>query len=228
MAVNRMSDADFQFLDFQNAEALFSHREQTDALVMAYQMIFGDSNGWAEHYARDEVLSKLRIELSGIARLRLCVRLEPSPIVVGFCWAQVIGVMEILSSIQSIKYFQSIGAPDLSDSLSRLIGDSQVVYVHELGIERAYRGKISLTQLIYPVIQDVSERASAKTVMFWSVPSTHVSKLAKRALFKRGFSVGEMEFYLGQVRRVAALERAHTALSTLRLSSAQSSRHPRG
>lgn len=210
----------FEYLDFLDAETLFADAALTDALVTAYQAIFGDSKGWSEHYERDEVLSKLRTELAGAAGLRLCVRREAHPVVAGFCWAQMIGVPEILAAIRTIKYFQSLGAPDLGTSLAQLLGAEPVIYVHDLGVQRVWRGGVPLTQLAYPVVRDISQRTGATNLLFWSIPSTHLSLLARRALFRRGLGVGEMEFYLGSVgqvealvKRVAVLERARTAVA---------------
>lgn len=188
---------EFRFVDFTSFDRLSADAKLTDALVLAYQTIFGDPTGWAEEYTRDEILMKLAAELSGQAILRLC--LNRSGLVVGFCWAQVLDVDEIASAIATIKYYQSIGAPEVKAPLRQRFGAERVIYLHDLGIDKRYRGRIPLTRLIYPVLDGLAKRSGLRSVLFWSIADTNISRLAKRALFQRILALDEIRFYSGDL-----------------------------
>lgn len=187
----------FSYAAFQGHAALIADPVLTNKLISSYQTIFGDPDGWAEHYTDEDVLEKLKNELTGQARLRMCM--DAAGDVAGFCWAQALCVNEIAGAINRIKYYQSIGAPDVISNLRRQLGDRQVIYLHELGIDSRYRGRIPLTQLIYPVLYGLAKRTGVETVLFWSVGDTKISRLAKRAMFERTLVLGDMHFYCGNL-----------------------------
>lgn len=187
----------FRYLDFRSFSTLAADQALLGQLISSYQAIFGDPNGWAEHYTDDDVLQKLKHELSGQAQLRLCV--DPADHIVGFCWAQALAVDGIAHAIGTIKYYQSIGAPDVLNPLCDRFGEREVIYLHDLGIDPRCRGRIPLTQLVYPVLDGLAKRANVTTVLFWSIADTNISRLAKRALFHRILALGEMRFYSGDL-----------------------------
>lgn len=187
----------FRYADFHNFPALAADPILTSQLVSSYQAIFGDPDGWGEHYTGEEVLQKLTNELAGSARLRVC--LDGADHIAGFCWAQVLDVEGIAGAIGTIKYYQSIGSPEVISHLRHQFGNRRVIYLHELGIDPRHRGRIPLTQLIYPVLDGLAKRTGIDTVLFWSVADTNISRLAKRALFHRILALSEMRFYCGDL-----------------------------
>ena len=46
----------FRYTDFHSFHALAANQPLTCKMVLAYQAIFGDPDGWAEHYTSEEVL----------------------------------------------------------------------------------------------------------------------------------------------------------------------------
>jgi hypothetical protein len=190
-----MRDKDLRYADFNSFASLEANKTLLDQLVLSYQSIFSNPDGWGEHYSSEEVVYKLTHELAGQGELRVCI--DTAGHVAGFCWAQVLSVRGIADAIGTIKYYQSIGAPDVINPLVRQLGDRQVIYLHDLGIDPRYRGRIPLTQLIYPVLDTLAKRTGVDTVLFWSIADTNISRLAKRALFDRILSLGEIRFYSG-------------------------------
>ena len=187
----------FRFVDFHSYPDLTADPVLMDQLVDAYQRIFGDPDGWAEEYSPEDVRQKLQTELAGQARLRVC--LDEEARIAGFCWAQVLDIGGIVDAIETIKYYRSIGSPDVAVPLRERFGARRVIYLHDLGIDPGSRGRIPLTQLIYPVLDSLAERSGIGTVLFWSVADTNVSRLAKRALFHRILALEEMRFYSGDI-----------------------------
>ena len=75
----------------------------------------------------------------------------------------------------------------------------QFIYLHDLGIKREYRGKLSLSKLIYPTLQGITLQTGIKEVLFWTIADTKVSKLAKRAGFDLVLLHSGMQFYKGNL-----------------------------
>jgi len=169
-----------------------------DALIEQYQLVFEESEVWGEAYSRDDVLAKLRDELAGEASLRICH--DRSGNVLGFCWAQLLGAAEVMRAVDSIKFYRSIALPDLRDRIEALLAGTRVLYVHDLGIASSARGRIPLTQLIYPVLADLAGRTGNGRVLFWSMPDTLVSVLARRGRFAECPMPNGMSFHLGEFR----------------------------
>jgi len=160
--------------------------------------VFGQSEVWGETYSRDDVLTKLRDELGGEASLRICH--DRSGNVFGFCWAQLLDAAAVMRAVDTIKFYHSIALPDLPDRIDALLSGTRVLYVHDLGVARSARGRVPLTQLIYPVLTDVGSRTGNGRVLFWSMPDPLVSTLARRARFAECPMPNGMSFHLGEFR----------------------------
>jgi hypothetical protein len=118
--------------------------------------------------------------------------------VLGFCWAQLLDAAQVMRAVDTIKFYQSIALPDLSDRIETLLAGRRVLYVHELGIVRAARGRIPLSKLIYPVLADLVGRIGNGRVLFWSMPDTLVSVLARRGRFAEYPMPNGMSFHIGE------------------------------
>ena len=153
---------------------------------------------WGETYAREDVLARLRDELAGEASLRICH--DRSGTVLGFCWAQLLDAAAVMRAVDTIKFYQSMALPDLPDRIDALLAGTRVLYVHDLGIARSARSRVPLTQLIYPVLADVARRTGHGRVLFWTMPETRVSTLARRARFVECPMPNGMRFHLGEFR----------------------------
>jgi len=81
-----------------------------------------------------------------------------------------------------------------------LLSGTRVLYVHDLGITPSARSRLPLTQLIYPVLADVARRTGHGRVLFWTMPETRVSSLARRARFVECPMPNGMRFHLGEFR----------------------------
>lgn len=192
-----MSARPLQYRDYNGIQELLRDPLIAKRLLVAYQEIFGGSDVWAETYTDQEVWQKLRDELSGRASLRVC--LDPSNgAVVAFFWAQLCGADDILRAVGSIKYSEALATPALLADLQETIGEREVIYVHDLGIRKEYRGRIWLTHLIGPPLWEVAERTGHGRVLFWSVPGTQVAAFARRAGFDEVLVTDGMHFHLGE------------------------------
>jgi hypothetical protein len=183
--------------DFHSYAELLGDVDLAKRLVVAYQEIFGDSEVWAETYTDAEVWRKLKAELAGRASLRVCVDARTGA-VVAFFWAQLCSAESIVRALGTIKYSQSLATPALVPTLEDAIGEREVIYVHDLGIRKAWRGRIWLTHLIGPVLWEVCARSGNGRVLFWSVPGTQVAAFARRAGFEEVLVTNGMHFHLGE------------------------------
>jgi hypothetical protein len=192
-----VSALDLQYRDFHSYQELSREVAVSNRLVRAYRTTFGDSEVWGENYSDADVHDKLREELAGRASLRVCVdRADES--VAAFFWAQLCGADEILRAIGTIKYSEALATPALRASLREAIGEREVIYVHDLGILKEYRGRIWLTNLIGPPLWEIGARTGKGRVLFWSVPGTQVSAFARRAGFEEILVTHGMHFHLGE------------------------------
>ena len=167
-------------------------------LVRAYQTTFGDADVWGETYSEEDVRTKLRAELGGEANLRLCVAHESESTVAGFLWAQLLGAADIARAIGTIKFSASLATPDLTLLLQRALQGRLVIYIHDFGILKAYRGRIWLTNLICPPLWEIAKQSGVTKVLFWSVPGTHVDAFARRVGFTPLLVANGMHFHLGE------------------------------
>lgn len=192
-----MSTPSLVYRDFHSYAELLAEVDLAKRLVVAYQEIFGGSEVWAETYSDAEVWRKVKAELAGRASLRVCI--DPANgAVVAFFWAQLCSAESIVRAIGTIKYSESLATPTLASELEDAIGEREVIYVHDLGIRKEYRGRIWLTHLIGPVLWEVCARSGNGRVLFWSVPGTQVAAFARRAGFEEVLVTQGMHFHLGE------------------------------
>ncbi|MFO7603800.1 MAG: hypothetical protein R6X06_08290 [Gammaproteobacteria bacterium] len=185
------------YIDFNNFEALAQQQDILNSLTSNYCRIFGEPDVWNETYDHDEIREKLQQELSGTSALRVCLDTESNE-VIGFCWAQLLDAAEIVTAVQSVHFYTAYGAPDVDQALHNIIGKNAVIYVQDLGINKAYRGSIPLEQLICPVIENVSKRAQTRNVFFWSVADTCIGWLAEKTGIRTALTIGKMQFFGGE------------------------------
>lgn len=188
-----------KFQEYLSYQDLSSRPAVFNQLITTYQSVFGEPDVWAENYTCEEVHSKLKAELAGSANLRICVDDDVESSVAGFFWAQLLHVPEIVDAIGTIKFSQSFAKAQLRAQLYDAIGPEPVIYIHDLGIQKAYRGKVQLTQLICPALWELTRRTGLAKVMFWSVPGTQMSAFAKRAGFAEVLVANGMHFYVGEL-----------------------------
>ena len=189
------------YQEFRSYPELAHHQRVMDQLVSAYQTTFGDSDVWAEHYSTDDVHRKLQTELSGRANLRVCVDGNTNIAearVAGFFWAQLRNAEEIVHAISTIKFSAALATSQLTQQLRDAIGDQEVIYIHDFGIMKGYRGRIWLTHLIGPPLWEIAQRSRVSKVLFWSVPGTQVDAFARRAGFKPVLVTHGLHFHLGE------------------------------
>jgi len=187
------------YADFQGFDALKNNTQQLNELINLYREVFAEPVGWNEEYSYEEVMTNLSNELDVNAQLRLCLDREKQDEVVGFCWAQLLSLTDICETVKSVQHYQAIGCPDIFTPLKQLLGDQPMVYLHDLGIKRELRGKLSLNKLIYPVLEDVVMQTGVNKVFFWTIAETNVSKLAKRAGFELVLLHSGMQCYTGEI-----------------------------
>jgi len=188
----------YKKMDFSNYGQLNANPIVANQLISLYQTIFGEPDVWEESYSHEDVDQKLKNELEGDASLRIIFDEENENQLVGFCWGQLLNAEQILVSIQSIKFYQTIGEPDLYETLQEILGNESVLYIHDLGVNQEYRGKVNLRKLIYPVLKDIASRTGTNKIFFWSVEGTCISRLAHRAGINLVTTLNGIQFFLGE------------------------------
>jgi len=191
------TDSNIQFIDFSSFDELIQHPKILVNLLTNYCNIFGEPDVWNEQYSIEDVLEKLEHELSGCAIMRLCIDNITNE-VIGFCWAQLLNGNQIITAIQSIHFYQKYRTEKIDESLRTLIGDESSIYVHDLGINKSYRGKIPLEQLICPVVEKLATLAQTRNLVFWSVTDTCIAWLAKKVGINIALTLGKMQFFEGE------------------------------
>jgi hypothetical protein len=189
-----------RFADFDTFAALRDNRNLLSGLIATYREIFSEPDVWNENYSYNDVLEKIEAEMAGAAGLRLC--LSQNDEVIGFCWAQRLTAERVCSAVGSIQFIGRIGrGPDveIERKLQDVVGEEPVVYLHDLGVRRQYRGKVPLIDLMVPVLEKVCQRAGTRRLCFWSVSQTCVGKLADKAGIDTVFCVGDMQFFIGEL-----------------------------
>ena len=198
-----MNTKNMMFKDFNSYESLIAEGNMSDQLIKTYQNIFGDPDLWGESYSQGEVEEKLKDELSGKAGLRLCLdeneNTEANGLL-GFCWAQQLGLQGVKSAIESIQFYQDLGSPKILETLKRILDDKPVLYVHDLGIPKDHRGQVPLHKLICPVLNSLAERSQTSRLFFWSIKESRIYKLAQYAGFKQVANIAGMQFFIGDVK----------------------------
>lgn len=195
------------FKDFHSYESLNKDVDMSLQLVKSYQSIFGDPELWGENYSQEAVEDKLKDELSGKAGLRLCLNNQSAliekpmePEILGFCWAQQLALKGVIEAIESIQFYKELGSPKILEPLKRILDEKSVLYVHDLGIPKDYRGQIPLHTLIYPVIHSLAERSQNNRLFFWSIKESRIYKLAQYVGFTQIADIAGMQFFIGNVK----------------------------
>ena len=142
------------------------------------------------------VKSNRQLLSQGNAHLRIAL-LEDE--LIGFCWAQQLNKSEISQAISKVKYVQSLNVNNIEEVLNCFIDDGTIIYLHDLGIVESFRGKISLYQLIYPVIQSLSIKSKTQRLFFWSIENTRINNLAKFSGFNLLTTIKGMQFFMGDI-----------------------------
>lgn len=194
----------YRFLDFYGLDALMQDNALAELLIRKYQQIFNDSSLWGEQYTFNEVMHNLRKQLSGDAAIRLCLNEEQNHHPVAFCWAQVLTHEEIVSNIEHVQYYQSLGAPRVAEVIRRNIGHGKAVYLHDLGVSSECRGEVSLRQLILPTITQLAHRTGVNQILYWSIKDTRIHRLAERAGHELIAEVDGMQFFSGSLHKLVA------------------------
>ncbi len=189
----------YQALGFTSYQQLRAKPLYANQLIASYQKTFSEPDVWAEDYSYEDVDQKLKNELAGDAYLRVVMDEKKHNQVAAFCWAQLLTADEILTSIRSIQYYQTLGEPDLSKPLQDIIGDDSVLYIHDLAITQQYRGKVNLRKLIHPVLQDIAVRTGISKLFFWSVEGARISSLANRAGIDLVATSNGIQFFKGSI-----------------------------
>lgn len=208
----RMKTKNMTFKDFHSYDSLLAEGDMNEQLIKTYQNIFGDPDLWGETYSQGEVEEKLKDELSGNSGLRLCIdssnneHENPSTnSLLGFCWAQQLGLQGVMSAIESIQFYKELGSPQILDTLKRVLDDKPVLYVHDLGIPKNHRGQVPLQKLICPVLNSLAKRSETSRLLFWSIKESRIYKLAQYAGFKQVADIAGMQFFIGNVQPCSAV-----------------------
>ncbi len=194
-----MQNKNINYLDFHNYDALTADKSISDKLVESYQNIFGDPKLWGESYSDQDINDKLQDELSGKASLRLCINGEGNREVLGFCWAQLLNLDGVKSAIESIQFYKTLGSPKIRETLKSILKDESVLYLHDLGIAKQCRGKVSLQNLICPVLNSLAKKSNTQRLFFWSIKDSRIFNLAKYTGFKLAATVDGMQFFIGDI-----------------------------
>jgi len=200
-----MNKRKYRFTDFNSLDELRQDSALTAGLIRNYQQIFNDPALWGEQYSFSDVMHNLHKQLSGDAALRLCINREHNNrYPVAFCWAQVLTQEEIVSNIEHVQYYQTLGAPQVAEVIRHSMGHGKAIYLHDLGVSRECRGEVSLRQLILPTISQLADRTGVQHVLYWSIHDTRVHRLAERAGHELIAEVNGMQFFSGNLHKLAA------------------------
>ena len=184
------------YLQFHSYNCLSKNPKLTEMLVHAYQDVFGDPKLWNEHYSSEQVLASLQSGLTGKAGIRLCLAEQK---LMAFCWAQQLHINAIEEAVLSIDYVRQHGGADPGDMLRKVIGDKAVIYLHDLGISQQHRGKVSLSELICPLLSELAGRCQNNRLFFWSIADSRVFRLAERAGFDMVADINGLQFFYGDL-----------------------------
>lgn len=186
------------FHDFYSFEQLAIHKEIMSSLIQCYQKTFSEPEIWDEYYSDEEILAKLKKELSGACALRVCIDNDLEK-VIGFCWAQSLSRAEINQCMGEVKYSKNCIFDEVSKRLSDLLTNQSAVYLQDLGIDKNYRQSVSLKSLILPSIISVSAQAKDQQLVFWSVAETCITHLAEKAGIRPFYKQDNMVFFCGDL-----------------------------
>jgi len=154
--------------------------------------VFSEPGVWSEEITTSEVHRTIAEQLVGDAALRLCTEGDQ---VAGFCWAQLLDAEEIVEDTLEIEYFQEYGKTDLLQAIRDRVGEREVVYVHEIGVVREYRGTMELGHLIVPVLESVATAGGTRDLAFWTLQNTMIGSLAGSVGHRACWTDGTIELY---------------------------------
>jgi len=142
-------------------EKIKNDPELLSEIIFAYQDIFLES--WNEKWEYTTVKEKILKEPAVI------VVWKGENIVKGFSWGNVLNKTQLIETLKS--------ALGVSPKVKN-INDEKVLYIHELGIRKQYRGGIvPLRWLLVPLFQKGLAEGVRK-VIFWTAPFSPVCGLA--------------------------------------------------
>ena len=193
----KLETNNIHFMNFISFNDLEQHPKILENLITNYRDIFGEPDIWNERYSKSEIIDKLKNELSGTASMSLCININTNE-VIGFCWAQLLSGNEIIKSIQSIHFYKKHETRKYNNNLRDIITNKTAIYIHDLGINKSYRGTIPLEQLICPIIESLSQQTKIRKLVFWSVTDTCIERLAKKIGINVSLTLGEMQLFEGE------------------------------
>lgn len=143
-------------------------------LVVAYQEVFSEPP-WNEVWSREEVIDKLRRDLSGDSPF--LVLMIKDGLVGGFSWGAILPIEKIESEIKAALQKEPTGLEALLRKGKRA---QKVVYFHEFAALRRFRKGIDpLRFLLRPGLEMGYEQGVCQT-LFWS---TSASKIVPLTLY---------------------------------------------
>jgi hypothetical protein len=143
-------------------EKIKNDSELLSEIIFAYQDIFFES--WNEKWDYEIVKQKVLTEPS------IIVIWKDEKIVKGFSWGNVLNKNQLIDTLRN-----TLG---LNTKVIKNINDENVLYIHELGIRKEYRGGIDpLRWFLVPLFQKGLDEG-VKKVIFWTAPFSPVSTLA--------------------------------------------------
>lgn len=153
-------------------------------LAEAYQIVFGEEP-WGETWEEEEVLAKLRRELTEDSFLVLMKENEEWP-VVGFSWGAVLPVEALEARVGTALGMEPVG---LEQEL-RVRGVDRILYFDEFAILRQFRGSIinSIRFLLRPGFELGYQLGVCQT-LFWSIPAAKIIPLSLYMGYRAIFSI---------------------------------------
>lgn len=76
---------------------------------------------------------------------------------------------------ESIQFYKKIGSPNVHEPLKTLMGNSEIVYIHDLGISPDYRGDVPLERLVIPPVMRVVTEFKWPTILTKNLSGTSTS-----------------------------------------------------
>jgi len=197
LLTKELSSKEQYYKKFSSYQTLVEEKDVVESLVDCYKRVFEDSEVWAENYTTEEVHYRLKNELAGEALLRLCLNEEDE--VIAFAWVQCLDKTDIMNSIESIDYYQEIGSPNISKILDEHVGEEEILYLHDLGVKKEFRGEVSLRKLLCPLVSELSKQSGHHKLFFWTIEKTKISILAKYIGFKKVAKLQDIQFFMGDI-----------------------------
>jgi len=191
-------ETNIAFWDFSCFAQLEKQPAILEGLIKCYQGIFSEPDIWNEYYSEQEINMKLQLELSGHCSIRVCIDVQREQ-VVGFCWAQSLGIEQIGLCIESVKYVEGAVFQGVKKCLGQRLTGKTAVYLHDLGVDKNYRHTISLESLIVFPIASVAKASGDQQLVFWSVAQTCIAQIAKKVGIAPFYQQDNLLFFCGSL-----------------------------